>query len=130
MNKVILMGRLVRDPETRPLTDTMQVCNFCVAVDRKYKKDGGQAADFPNVVAFGKTADFIDKYFHKGMKIALEGRIQTSSYEKDGRKHYTTEVVAESVEFAESKKVEEKAQENNEAEEWVEMPANMELPFT
>ena len=129
MNRVILMGRLVRDPETRPLADSY-VTNFAVAVDRKYKKDGGQAADFPNVVAFGKTAEFIDKYFHKGMKIALEGRIQTSSYEKDGRKHYTTEVVAESVEFAESKKVEEKAQGNNEAEEWVAIPENVELPFT
>lgn len=129
MNKVILMGRLVRDPETRPLADSY-VTNFAVAVDRKYKKDGGQAADFPNVVAFGKTAEFIDKYFHRGMKIALEGRIQTSSYEKDGRKHYTTEVVAESVEFAESKKVEEKAQGNNEAEEWVAIPENVELPFT
>ena len=129
MNRVILMGRLVRDPETRPLADSY-VSNFCVAVDRKYKKDGGQAADFPNVVAFGKTAEFIDKYFHKGMKIAIEGRIQTSSYEKDGRKHYTTEVVAESVEFAESKKVEEKTQGNNEAEEWVAIPENVELPFT
>lgn len=129
MNRVILMGRLVRDPETRPLADSY-VTNFAVAVDRKYKKDGGQAADFPNVVAFGKTAEFIDKYFHRGMKIAIEGRIQTSSYEKDGRKHYTTEVVAESVEFAESKKVEEKAQGNNEAEEWVAIPENVELPFT
>lgn len=106
MNKVILVGRLTKDPETKQAGETT-VTRFSVAVDRKHKQDGGQAADFPSIVAFGKTAEFIGKYFHKGMKIALEGRIQTGSYEKDGVKHYTTDVVAEAVEFAESKKVDE-----------------------
>ena len=103
MNKVILMGRLTKDPETRQAGETI-VTKFSIAVDRRRKTEGGQAADFPSIVAFGKTAEFINKYFHKGMKIALDGRIQTGSYDKDGVKHYTTEVVAENVEFAESKK--------------------------
>ena len=120
------MGRLAKDPETRQAGDTI-VTRFSIALDRRYKQDGGQAADFPSCVAFGKTAEFINKYFHKGMKILLEGRIQTGSYEKDGVKHYTTEVVAEIVEFAESKKADDNTQD---AEEWAEIPANMELPFT
>ena len=106
MNKVIIMGRLTKDPETRQAGETT-VTRFSVAVDRKYKADGQPTADFPSCVAFGKTAEFISKYFKQGMKIALEGRIQTGSYEKDGVKHYTTDVIAESVEFAESKKVDE-----------------------
>lgn len=106
MNKVIIMGRLTKDPETRQAGETT-VTRFSVAVDRKYKADGQPTADFPSCVAFGKTAEFISKYFKQGMKIALEGRIQTGSYEKDGVKHYTTDVVAEAVEFAESKKVDE-----------------------
>lgn len=128
MNKVIIMGRLTKDPETRQAGETT-VTRFIVALDRKYKQDGGQAADFPSVVAFGKTAEFISKYFHKGMKIALEGRIQTGSYEKDGVKHYTTDVVAEAVEFAESKKVEDTPPPSN--NEWVEIPEGIEneLPF-
>lgn len=106
MNKVILVGRLTRDPETRQAGETT-VTRFSLAVDRRFKQDGGQAADFPSCVAFGKTAEFISKYFHKGMKIALEGRIQTGDYtDKDGVKHYTTDVIAEAVEFAESKKAE------------------------
>ena len=107
MNKVILMGRLTKDPETRQAGDTT-VSKFTVAVDRRVKTEGGQAADFPSVVAFGKTAEFISKYFKKGAKIAIEGRIQTGSYDKDGVKHYTTDVIAEAVEFAESKKADDK----------------------
>ena len=127
MNKVILMGRLAKDPETRQAGDTI-VTRFSIALDRRYKQDGGQAADFPSCVAFGKTAEFINKYFHKGMKILLEGRIQTGNYtDKDGVKHYTTDVIADNVEFAESKKADDNTQD---AEEWAEIPANMELPFT
>lgn len=78
---------------------------FTLAVDRRVKADGQPEADFISCVAFGKTADFIDKYFHKGMKMLLEGRIQTGSYtNKEGAKVYTTDVIAESVEFAESKR--------------------------
>lgn len=106
MNKVILLGRLTKDPKTTQAGETT-VARFSIAVDRRYKKDGQPSADFANVVAFGKTAEFIEKYFHKGMKILIDGRLQTGSYEKDGVKHYTTDVIAELVEFAESKKQEE-----------------------
>ena len=128
MNKVILVGRLVRDPETRQAGETT-VTRFSVAVDRRFKQNNGQNADFPSCVAFGKTAEFISKYFKQGMKIALEGRIQTGSYEKDGVKHYTTDVVAEAVEFAESKKVDDTPPPSN--NEWVEIPEGIEndLPF-
>ena len=128
MNKVILMGRLAKDPETRQAGDTI-VTRFSIAVDRRYKQDGGQAADFPGCVAFGKTAEFINKYFYKGMKILLEGRIQTGNYtDKDGVKHYTTDVIADNVEFAESKKADNTQQESGDVLH--EMPDNMELPFT
>lgn len=103
MNKVILMGRLTRDPEVRMSGDTA-VARFSLAVDRRFKKDGDQTADFINCVAFGKTGEFIEKYGHKGTKFVVEGRIQTGSYtNKDSQKVYTTDVVVEQVEFAESK---------------------------
>lgn len=127
MNKVVLVGRLTRDPETRQAGETT-VTRFSIAVDRRYKHEGGQSADFPSVVAFGKTAEFIEKYFHKGMKIALEGRLQTGSYEKDGKRIYTTDVIAEAVEFAESKSSDAGTTTNN---AWVEIPEGVEeeLPF-
>lgn len=104
MNKVFLIGRLTKDPVTRSNSSTT-IVSFTIAVDRKYKNEGQPAADFPNCVAFGKTAEFIEKYFSKGKKIVIEGRIQTGSYEnKEGNKVFTTTVVAESVEFGESKK--------------------------
>lgn len=103
MNKTILMGRLTRDPEVRMSGDTA-VARFSLAVDRRFKKDGEQTADFINCVAFGKTGEFIEKYGRKGTKFVVEGRIQTGSYtNKDGQKVYTTDVVVEQVEFAESK---------------------------
>ena len=130
MNKTILVGRLTKDPETRQSGDKV-VTRFTLAVDRKYKTDGGQAADFISCVAFGKTAEFIDKYFRKGVKMALEGRIQTGNYtDKDGVKHYTTDVIAEAVEFAESKKVDTtQAAGEQPAGEWAEIPEDVELPF-
>lgn len=104
MNKVILIGRFVRDPEIRYTTNDRCCANFSIAVDRKYKQEGQQDADFPRVIAWGKTAEFIEKYFRQGMKILIEGRIQTGKYtNKEGQTVYTTDVVAESVEFAESK---------------------------
>ena len=104
MNKVILMGRLTRDPEVRYSNGGSTVARFSLAVDRKFKREGDeQTADFINCVAFGKTAEFIERYFFKGTKMVLEGRIQTGSYEKDGQRIYTTDVVIEQVEFAESK---------------------------
>ena len=104
MNKVILIGRFVRDPEIRYTTNDRCCANFSIAVDRKYKQEGQQDADFPRVIAWGKTAEFIEKYITQGMKIVIEGRIQTGKYtNKEGQTVYTTDVVAESVEFAESK---------------------------
>ena len=128
MNKVLLMGRLVKDPETRQAGETT-VTRFSIAVDRRFKTEGGQAADFPSIVAFGKTAEFISKYFYKGMKIGIEGRLQTGNYtDKDGVKHYTTDVIAEAVEFAESKKAEDNPPPSS--DEWVEVQGiENNLPF-
>ncbi|WP_026506934.1 single-stranded DNA-binding protein [Butyrivibrio sp. MC2013] len=110
MNKVILMGRLTRDPEVRySQGDTpLAIARYSLAVDRRFARrgqgDDQQTADFINCVAFGKSGEFAEKYLHKGTKICVSGRIQTGSYtNKDGVKVYTTEVVVEDQEFAESK---------------------------
>lgn len=106
MNKVILMGRLTRDPVIRYSqgANSIAVASFSLAVDRRFKKDGEQSADFPNCVAFGKTAEFFEKYIKQGSKVCIEGRLQTRDYtNKDGQKVYVTEVVVENVEFADSK---------------------------
>lgn len=104
MNSVQLVGRFTRDPEIRYTDGGLSVARFSLAVDRAYRKDGGQDADFISCVAFGKSAEFIEKYFFKGNRIGLNGRIQTGSYtNKDGVKVYTTDVVVEHVEFVESK---------------------------
>lgn len=103
MNKAIIMGRLVRDPEVRQSNDTT-IARYTVAVDRR-RSDAEQTADFIPCVAFGKAAEFAEKYLFKGTKIVVEGRIQTGSYtNKDGQKVYTTDIIVESQEFAESKK--------------------------
>lgn len=107
MNKVILIGRLTRDPEVRYSQgdSSMAIARYSLAVDRRYKRDGDeQTADFINCVAFGKSGEFAEKYLHRGTKIAVVGRIQTGSFtNKDGQKVYTTDVVVEEQEFAESK---------------------------
>lgn len=104
MNNVSLTGRFVRDPEVRYTDGGTSVARFTLAVDRAYKQEGGPSADFISCVAFGKTAEFIEKYFYKGMKMEVSGRIQTGSYtNQDGNKVYTTDVVAAQVGFAESK---------------------------
>lgn len=106
MNLTVLMGRLTRDPEVRYSQgqQPMAIARYTLAVDRKYKREGEPTADFINCVAFGKSADFAEKYLQQGTKIIIEGRIQTGSYtNKDGQKVYTTDVVVESQEFAESK---------------------------
>lgn len=103
MNKTLLLGRLTRDAEVRYSGDKA-IAKGSIAVDRRFKKDGEQTADFINYVAFGKTAEFMEKYGKKGTKFAVEGRIQTGSYtNKEGQKVYTTDVVIEAIEFAESK---------------------------
>ena len=106
MNKVILMGRLTRDPDIRYSAgeNATAVARYTLAVDRRFKRDGEQSADFINCVAFGRSAEFAEKYFHQGIKIAITGRIQTGSYtNREGNKVYTTDVVVEDQEFAESK---------------------------
>ena len=105
MNKVILAGRFTRDPEVRYTNDGTSIARFSIAVNRRFVKEGSdQKADFLNCVAFGKSAEFIEKYFRKGMKADLSGRIQTGSYtNKDGVKVYTTDIVVEEIEFGEGK---------------------------
>lgn len=105
MNKAILIGRLTKDPEVRyGGANNTAVAKYSLAVDRKFKQDGQPAADFINCIAFGKLGEFAEKYLRKGIKIAVTGRIQTGSYtNKDGVKVYTTDVVVEEQEFAESK---------------------------
>lgn len=106
MNKVILMGRLTRDPEVRYSQgeNSLAIARYTLAVDRRFKRAGEQEADFITCVAFGKSAEFAEKYLKQGTKIAVTGRIQTGSYtNKEGQKVYTTEVIVEDHEFAESK---------------------------
>ncbi|MEG2732694.1 MAG: single-stranded DNA-binding protein, partial [Clostridium sp.] len=110
MNRVVLMGRLTRDPEVRYSQGerAMAIARYTLAVDRRGRRssgdDGGQTADFITCVAFDKAGEFAEKYFHQGTKIAVSGRIQTGSYtNRDGQKVYTTEVIVDDQEFAESK---------------------------
>lgn len=107
MNKVILMGRLTRDPDVRYTQgeNPMPVARFSLAVDRRRANaDGQREADFISCIAFQRSAEFVEKYLNQGTKIVLSGRIQTGSYtNKDGQKVYTTDVIAEDIEFAESK---------------------------
>ena len=106
MNKVILMGRLSADPEVRYSQgeNSTAIARFRLCVNRTFKKEGNQETDFISCIAFGKTAEFLEKYVRKGTKLLVTGRIQTGSYtNKDGQKVYTTDVVVEECEFAESK---------------------------
>lgn len=107
MNKAILMGRLTRDPEVRYSQNdsTMAIARFSLAVDRRYKKQGDETtADFFNCTAFGKQAEFVEKYLKKGTKIVVTGRIQNDNYtNKDGQKVYSVQIMVEEIEFAESK---------------------------
>ena len=107
MNKVILMGRLTRDPDVRYSAgeNSTAVARYTLAVDRRFRRDGDSAtADFIGCVAFGRSAEFAEKYFRQGLRISVSGRIQTGSYtNKDGMKVYTTEVVVEEQEFAQSR---------------------------
>ena len=105
INRVVLVGRLTKDVELRKTNSNTSVCSFTLACNRRFQsQQGGQTADFINCVAFGKTGEFLEKYARKGTKFVVEGRIQTGSYtNKEGQKVYTTDVVCENVEFAESK---------------------------
>ena len=106
MNKVVLVGRLTRDPETRYTQgeNPTAIARYTLAVDRRFRREGQPDADFIRCVAFGRSGEFADKYFKQGMRVAVSGRIQTGSYtNRDGIKVYTTEVVVEDQEFAQSK---------------------------
>ncbi len=104
MNKVILMGRLTRDPEERSSSTGTSLARFSIAVDRRFKRDGQPTADFFNCTAFGKTAEFVVKYLKKGTKIVLDGEIQNDNYtNKEGQMVYGVQILANSIEFAESK---------------------------
>jgi len=100
MNSVALIGRLTRDPEVRYGAQSQTaIARFTIAVDRQRGRDGDQTADFISITCFGKTAELVEKYIGKGRLVGITGRIQTGSYEKDGRKVYTTDVIADRVEF-------------------------------
>ena len=104
MNKVILMGRLTRDPEVRNSQSGTAVARYTLAADRMFKREGEPNTDFINCITFGKNAEFAEKYLKKGMRIAVSGRIQTGSYtNRDGVKVYTTDIIVEEHEFAERK---------------------------
>ncbi|MCR5466798.1 MAG: single-stranded DNA-binding protein [Lachnospiraceae bacterium] len=106
MNKVIMMGRLTRDPEIRYSqgANATTIARFTIAVDRRFKREGEPEADFFNCVAFGKTGDFLEKWFHQGNKILITGRVENDNYtNKDGQKVYGTRISVEEAEFGESK---------------------------
>ena len=135
MNKVILIGRLTRDPEVRysQAAEPIAIARYTLAVDRRFKREGEeQTADFISCVAFGKAGEFAEKYLRQGTKIAVTGRIQTGSYtNKDGNKVYTTEVVIEEQEFAESKKADESQPQEAPNDGFMQIPEGIEanLPF-
>jgi single-strand DNA-binding protein len=109
MNQIILCGRLCNDPDVRYGTNSNAIAKFSIAVDRRFKRDGQPTADFFNCVAFGKTGEFVEKYFHKGSKILLSGEMQNNNYKnKEGQMVYGFQVAVNNVEFAESK-----SQQNN-----------------
>ena len=101
MNKWVGMGRATKDPEVRYTKDNKAIATINVAVDRRFNKD---VTDFLKCTAFGKTAEFVEKYIRKGTKVVIEGTVQNDNYEKDGVKHYGTNIIIEAIEFAESKK--------------------------
>ena len=118
MNQVVLMGRLTRDPDVRYSggENANAVARYTLAVDRRFRRDGENTADFISCVAFGRSAEFAEKYLRKGVKIAITGRIQTGSYTNiDGNRVYTTDVVVENQEFAESKAASESSSRSYEA---------------
>ena len=127
MNKAILVGRLTRDPEVRYSQDEnpTAVARYTVAVDRRFKREGETTADFIPCVVFGRSAEFAEKYFRQGLKVVITGRIQTGSYtNRDGNKVYTTDVVVEDQEFAESKAAAQRNREESSQERPEPMPVD------
>lgn len=110
MNQVVLIGRLTKDPETSVSQSNTMVSRFTLAVDRDYKRDGEQTADFIRIITFGRTAELVDAYLFKGRQVAVHGRIQTGSYtNKDGQKVYTTDIIADRVQFLGGKQSQDEA---------------------
>ena len=133
MNKVVLMGRLTRDPEVRYSAgeNAMAIARYTLAVDRRFRRDGEATADFINCVVFGRGAEFAEKYLRQGIKIAVSGRIQTGSYtNREGAKVYTTEVVVDDQEFAESKSASDSYQAQRPQSAPAPAPAPMPAPDT
>lgn len=138
MNNVTMVGRLCRDPEVRYTSGNTptEISNFSIAVDRRFKRDGQDNADFFDVTAFGKTAEFVDKYFTKGMRIGITGRLQNNNYKnRDGVMIYRNVIIAENVEFVESKKTETEPKHEEKKEDpdnFMQLPDGIseELPFT
>ena len=130
MNKVILMGRLARDPEVRYSqgAEPLAVARYTLAVNRRTRRQGEQDADFITCVAFGKAGEFAEKYFKKGTKIAVTARFQTRSYKNDGKTVYVKEFIVEEQEFAESKRAAESGQATGN-DDFTQMPEDEELPF-
>lgn len=128
MNAVSLIGRLTRDPEVRYTSTHMAVARFSIAIDRPVKEGGEKQTDFPNIVVFGKQAENCERYLAKGRKVAINGRIQTGSYtDKEGRKVYTTDVVANYVEFLDSAPQQTKPEQGEQAEGFEQ--ADDDIPF-
>ena len=128
MNKVILMGRLVKDPEVTVSANGTSIAKFSIAVDRKFKREGEPEADFFNCVSFGNQAQFIENYLHKGTKVVVTGRIQNNNYTNtEGRKVYDVRIMVEEIEFAESKGESKEEKKND----FINIPEGLteELPF-
>ena len=132
MNKIILMGRLVKDPEVSATQSGTTVGRFSIAVDRRFKKEGDPDADFFNVTTFSKLAEFVERYLKKGTKISLVGRLQNDNYtDKNGNKVYSVKVIAEEIEFAESKNSGSGSSEQKSGDSFLNVPEGLieELPF-
>ena len=132
MNKVIIMGRLTRDPEISSSTNGTTFARYSVAVDRRFKREGDPDADFFNCTSFGKQAEFVERYLKKGTKVVVTGRLQNNNYtNKDGSKVYSVQIMVEDVEFAESKKAD--GSENTaSSDDFLNLPEGLveELPFS
>ena len=134
MNKVMLTGRLTKDPNVRYSAGENQMCiaRFTLAVNRRGKKDAEQKADFPSCVAFGKVGEIVEKYFKKGMKADISGHIQTGSYKKDnGDTVYTTDIVVDDIEFGESKNAQGETKTETPDDDFMSVPDDIDaqLPF-
>ena len=134
MNTVIIIGRLTKDPEVSYANSGTTIGRFSLAVDRRFKQEGGPTADFFNCVTFGRQADFVEKYLKKGTKIAIVGEIQNNNYtNKDGQKVYSTQIMVNQIEFAESKAAagQQTQQASSNGQAWMPVPDGVEeeLPF-